>query len=132
MLRFIGSRMWKSVAFSIKFRLGLTNKAFAYLDHVYMKRDDSRIGLKNSSEINLSTCLHGESDLLGTSNVCINFTYQVIFKSNRVYMNQIGIIQADSFLNLKSILSTLWIDFSRSFRSVRSFNLLHVNTTWEV
>ena len=46
MLRFIGSRMWKSVAFSIKFRLGLTNKAFAYLDPVYMKRDDSRIGLK--------------------------------------------------------------------------------------
>ena len=37
-----------------------------------------------------------------------NFTraYQVLFKSNRVYMNRIGNIQADSCLNLKSIHST--------------------------
>ena len=50
-----------------------------------------------------------------------NFThaYQVILKSNRVYVNRIGTIQADPCLNLKSIHSTSWIDSSHPFRSDR-------------
>ena len=41
------------------------NCRFVILGPVYMKRIDGRIGSKNASEVNPSTCLHGESDLIG-------------------------------------------------------------------